>query len=514
MNNKKIVAGLLALTFVLGGAALPNKVVSNNAVILASAEEETEVLTFGDFEYTLLEDGTVEIARYIGSDTEVEIPGEINGAAVTSIGERAFYAMSRFNNEDYVVIDYYEKLSYETESEKYKNIKNITSVVIPGSVTEIKESAFEGCISLESITLPQKLKYIGKSAFFDCENIKSIVIPDSVKEIGFWAFSYCLSLESITLPKDLKCIDEHVFAGCETLKNIVIPDGVEKIELAAFADCCNIESIVIPDSVKTIGRYAFYDCDSIESLVIPDSVEIIENGAFEHCSNLRDVTLPKGLKKIDAFVFAHCDSLKGITFPEGVEEIGERAFVYSLGLENFVIPDSVKTIGEFAFSNCHNLKSITIPASVTDIGDWAFVNSESRVIYSMSMYKPSKDLVINCCKDSAAHKYALKNGNNFNVIDAEDSKTKYPKLINEEYNAKYRQFRLNWTAVEGAEEYGIAVKLAGKWKVQAYTDADTTTYTSPKLTSGQSYQAVICAKVNGKWDTSVLNNRAFPLVVR
>ena len=131
--------------------------------------------------------------------------------------------------------------------------------------------------------------------------------------------------------------------------------------------------------------------------------------------------------------------------------------------------------------------------------------------------------MINCYMDSSAYWSALNSGSNFNVLDADNIKTKYPELIKEEYSSKYRQFRLKWTAVEGAEQYGIAVKIAGKWKVQALTDADVRTYTSPKLTANKNYIVAICAKINGEWDTSNLHisyyggrsyGRTFPLVVR
>ena len=86
MKSKKIISGLLALTFVLGGAAIPGTFVDNSVVASAA-----EVLTYGDYEYTINNDeGTVEITKYNGTDEVVEIPGEINGAAVTSIGEKAF----------------------------------------------------------------------------------------------------------------------------------------------------------------------------------------------------------------------------------------------------------------------------------------------------------------------------------------------------------------------------------------------------------------------------------------
>ncbi|ADU21677.1 leucine-rich repeat domain-containing protein [Ruminococcus albus] len=364
MKSKKIISGLLALSFVFGGTALPNTVVNNSVSASASVEEiaeEAEVLTYGDYKYKLLDDGTAEIVEYTGDCTEIEengteeieIPSELNGAIVTSIGYHAFFCH----------------------------------------------------MELGSITLPKDLKNIGDGAFKDCNGLSSIVIPDGVECIGDDAFRSCRVLSSVTFSKNLKYIGKEAFRYCSCLHDIVIPDGVEYIGERAFA---KFDS----SSDNDIGYYLHY--------------------------------------------------------------------------------------------------SVTIPKSVTFIGDNAF-NNFSIASYA---FKPAKDYIINCYKDSAAHNYALVNGNNFNVIDAGDSKTKYPELIKEEYSPKFHKFRLNWTAVEGAEQYGIAVRLAGKWKVQAYVDADTTKYVTPKLTSGQNYQTVICAKVNGKWDTSVLNNRAFPLVVR
>ncbi|MBO4866593.1 MAG: glycoside hydrolase family 9 protein [Ruminococcus sp.] len=77
----------------------------------------------------------------------------------------------------------------------------------------------------------------------------------------------------------------------------------------------------------------------------------------------------------------------------------------------------------------------------------------------------------------------------------------YPTNIKVEYSEKYRQVRFTWDKVEGADRYGIAVYLAGKWRVQAQNITDTV-YTSPKnLTPGKTYKVAIAARVNGKWDT-------------
>lgn len=86
---------------------------------------EVHAETYDDYEYTLLDDGTVEISDYTGSDTEIQIPSVIDEKSVTSIGESAFSWCS-----------------------------NLSSIEIPDSVTSIGVLAFNGCRSLSSIEIP------------------------------------------------------------------------------------------------------------------------------------------------------------------------------------------------------------------------------------------------------------------------------------------------------------------------------------------------------------------------
>ena len=92
---------------------------------------------------------------------------------------------------------------------------------------------------------------------------------------------------------------------------------------------------------------------------------------------------------------------------------------------------------------------------------------------------------------------------------------KYPVVNSIEYSEKTHQFRLHWDAVDGAQKYGVAVYLSGKWKVaDGNISASTTTFTSPKLKAGQTYKVVVCAKINGEWDKSKLGSRAFTVTVK
>ncbi|MBQ9541283.1 glycoside hydrolase family 5 protein [Ruminococcus sp.] len=80
----------------------------------------------------------------------------------------------------------------------------------------------------------------------------------------------------------------------------------------------------------------------------------------------------------------------------------------------------------------------------------------------------------------------------------------YPTISGIEYNSQYHQIRFNWNAVDNAQNYGIAVYLAGKWRIQTQTiPANTLSYTTPKnLTPNKSYKVAIAAKVNGTWDVA------------
>ena len=172
--KKKILSAVCALVLVFSSAAaLPVGFAKTNLAITASAE------TFGDYEYSVLDDGTVEISKYIGSDEEVTIPSTIDGKKVTSIGDFAFC--------------YCESLE---------------SVTIPNSVTSIGACAFHSCESLTSVTIPDSVTSIGYGAFSDCTSLTSVTIPDSVTSIGEWAFSDCTSLESVTIPDSVTSIGD------------------------------------------------------------------------------------------------------------------------------------------------------------------------------------------------------------------------------------------------------------------------------------------------------------------
>ena len=133
-----------------------------------AAEVQQEKESNRNFTCIVLGNNSVEITKYTGQETELEIPSEIDGKTVTSIGSGAFSGCSR-----------------------------LTSIKIPSSVTSIAHSAFRSCSRLTSIKIPSNVKSIGDFAFYGCSRLTDIEIPSSVTSIGDCVFNDCSSLTII-----------------------------------------------------------------------------------------------------------------------------------------------------------------------------------------------------------------------------------------------------------------------------------------------------------------------------
>ena len=327
-------------------------------------------------------------------------------AAVTDLGE-VFKGIS-WN------IIWFDELQYFTGlmsigNSAFMGCSSLTSITIPESVTSIGNSAFKGCSSLTSIIIPNSVTSIGNFAFSDCSGLTSITISDSVTDIGERAFSGCSSLTSIIIPNSVTSIEKSAFAGCTNLTSVTIPNSVTSIGGYAFTGCFGLTSITIPNSVTSIGEFAFWNCSGLTSITISDSVTDIGERAFSGCG-LTSITIPESVTSIGKEAFMHCSGLTSVTIPNSVTSIGQSAFagcssltsmkvesgntIYDSrnncnaiietssntlisGCINTTIPNSVTSIGDWAFCYCSGLTSVTIPESVTSIGNSAFSGCEA-----------------------------------------------------------------------------------------------------------------------------------------
>ena len=299
-----------------------------------------------------------------GSVTKASIPAEIDGVAVTSIGEDAFLSCTSLTG---VTIP---NSVTRIGDRAFRNCTSLASIDIPNSVTDIGNFAFSGCTSLVSINIPNSVTRIGDSAFSGCTSLASIDIPNSVTDIGNFAFSGCTSLASIDIPNSVTSIGFSAFRGCTSLASIDIPNSVTSIGNYAFQGCTSLASIDLPNSVTSIGDGAFYGCTSLASIDLPNSVTIIYDYAFQGCTSLTNVDL-KSCSYIREKAFQGCTSLKNVTFSANLSSIGDFSFEGCTSLETINV-NKVSSIGNSAFSGCTALTTVYLPTSVKTIGNGAF----------------------------------------------------------------------------------------------------------------------------------------------
>ena len=124
------------------------------------------------------------------------------------------------------------------------------------SLTYIDSGAFKNCVSLKKITLPDRLVFIGDSAFAS-SGLEEIVIPKNVDTIYSWAFAYCTKLKKVTFKNGVKELWDGSFQRCTALKEITIPKSIEVIQSRTFIGCRQLKKVNFKGKVKEIDANAF-----------------------------------------------------------------------------------------------------------------------------------------------------------------------------------------------------------------------------------------------------------------
>ena len=191
------------------------------------------------------------------------------------------------------------------------------------SITSIGEYAFCYCSSLTSVTIPNSVTSIGRSAFYGTAWYNNQ--PDGLVYAGKVAYKYKGTMPintSIELAEGTLGIAGGAFENCPSLTSITIPNSVTSIGEYAFWNCSSLTSVTIPNSVTSIGECAFWNCSSLTSVTIPNSVTSIGSSAFSGCSSLTSINIPNGVTSIGSSAFSGCSSLKTMVVGTGVLSIG------------------------------------------------------------------------------------------------------------------------------------------------------------------------------------------------
>lgn len=261
-------------------------------------------------------------------------------------------------------------------------------------VSELGEGCFDGCSSLETVSIPDTVTAIRNYAFQGCSMLDTVEIPASVVEIGDFVFEGCTSLAEIVTDTDNR----------EYLSEDGILFTKEQDTLLRFPAAAKITDYTLPESCVTVAPWAFTQCRYLEHVELP---EVIAMGAdaFMGCTALESVVLSDSITELIGATFANCTGLVDVELPSHLASLGDKCFFGCVHLYGVKFPDTLKSIGEQAYFGCIAIQEMTLPAGVKKIG-------EQGIGYSLdSDQKPVviPDLHVNVTFGTAAHKYVKAN---------------------------------------------------------------------------------------------------------
>ena len=208
----------------------------------------------------------------------------------------------------------------------------LTDILIPETISYnntnytvegIYGGAFYCFYNMESLTLPNSIKFIGPGAIDMTHIKKEIILPESLEIISDWGISSA-GFKTITIPSKVKYIGNGAL-GCNSYLNSI---NLSKDNLYFRI----IDTVLYSsDSTSIIQAPA-----TLTNITIPDTVRIIQAAAFS-CSKLTELVIPASVKVINQQIVDQCMELKRIYILGNIKisgtPIGSKSDTHNLELE-------------------------------------------------------------------------------------------------------------------------------------------------------------------------------------
>ncbi len=213
----------------------------------------------------------VVIAVEKGNDHFADVDGVLYDRAITNLVHCPYARQEIVIPDSVVLIPGY----------RFQNYKVLSSLVLSKSVATITPEVFKGWKGLASIAVsadnPHFTVYDGilydktMKTLIRCPPAREgeVIIPEGVETIANVAFENCVNLTRIILPEGLKRIGGisrgHItgtFYNCEKLTEITLPASLEYLGYCTFGRCRNLKRAFFKGNAPKTSNGTFWNTDT------------------------------------------------------------------------------------------------------------------------------------------------------------------------------------------------------------------------------------------------------------
>lgn len=225
-----------------------------------------------------------------------------------------------------------------------------------------------------TLVIDDSVTSLGENALANCENLTGIVIPDSVTTMKNYALKNT-GITELTIPASVTTLEDNAAVMMQNLKTLTVNCSGETFSTSCIQSVGGIDNVIFNGSYKNLGTIGAV---SIKYIKLPKD---LENMPSFTSSSIETIVLQSKIKTLQSF--SDAKSLRSIDLSHAeITEIPSSCFSGCTSLTDVKLPDTLQAIRDYSFSDCTAL-TLTVPDTVTTIGTNAFYNVK-QVTYNGS----------------------------------------------------------------------------------------------------------------------------------
>ena len=221
--------------------------------------------------------------------------------------------------------------------------ESLEELLLPPSITTIREGFLRGCHSLKRLDLSALCGLIRLPNVFlpHCTNLQELTLSSYLEVLPYGFLIHCTSLKRLDLSAltKVKVISWEFLRCCESLEELLLPPSITSI-YANFSGCSSLKRLDLSAlcGLTELPSKFLVGCTGLEELLLPPSITTIGEGFLNNCTSL---------KRLDMSMLANVTLGNG--FMRGCTS-----------LEEVLVPPSINAYGDDLFADCRNLAKIDV----------------------------------------------------------------------------------------------------------------------------------------------------------